>query len=456
VKTHTRSVAPGEANRLPIALTIAILLATTTVALVLSGCSSNAPLTSDTYNPPQSADAASTQPLGPANASQTAGGVSLAHLSLSLVRRWSGLSAPLYLTNAGDGSKRIFIVEQTGRIRVVADGALQSSPYLDLHTRISYGGERGLLGLAFSPNFATDGRVYVNYTDTSGNTMVARYTANPPSSSSPTWSTPTTLLHITQPYPNHNGGCLQFGPDGYLYIGTGDGGSEGDPGNRGQNRKILLGKILRIDPSKPSGSKPYSIPPTNPARMTTGAALKPPPEVWSIGMRNPWRFSFDPATKAMWIADVGQNTWEEIDHVTPAQATARASKGGLNFGWRLYEGLHYYPSLATVPVSKRSSSFVWPVFDYKHPYGESITGGYVYRGSAFPALIGTYVFADYVKGWVAGLRLTAPDGTVLAKPEERTLLTTSYNPSSFGVDEDNELYLVDLQGAVYQVTATSK
>ena len=431
----------------------AVLLAVAAGALALSACTSKASVTAVTLAPP-SADTASAAPSGVVAPAATKAPVRLANLSLSLKEKWSGLSSPLYLTNAGDGSGRLFVVEQTGRIKVIVGGAVRSSPYLDLHKLVSTGGERGLLGLAFSPKFATDGRIYVDYTDTSGNTVIARYKATPPSSSSPTWSKPTRLLHITQPYANHNGGCLQFGPDGYLYIGMGDGGSAGDPGNRAQNKSNLLGKILRIDPSRPGATKPYAIPATNPSKLTSSASLKPAAEVWARGVRNPWRFSFDKST--LWVADVGQDTWEEVDHVTSSKASARAAKGGLNFGWHRYEGRHYYPSGNVVPASKRSSAYVWPIYNYRHPVGESITGGYVYRGSAYPALVGTYLFADYVHGWVAGIRLRAPDGTLLATPEERTLLTTTHQPASFGVDESSELYLVDLGGSIYRVQGVPK
>ena len=421
-------------------------------AFALAACDQAAPQSgAPSPSPADTASAAQSTSVASAGAP-----VSLAHLSLSLRKKWSGLSSPLYLTNAGDGSGRIFVVEQTGRIRVIDAGTLRSAPYLDLHTLVSTGGERGLLGLAFSPHFASDGRIYVDYTDTSGNTVIARYTATPSTSSKPTWSKPVRLFHITQPYANHNGGCLQFGPDGYLYIGMGDGGSAGDPGNRAQTRTNLLGKILRVDPSKSSGTKHYAIPPTNPSKLTPSAALKPAPEVWARGVRNPWRFSFDSSNNALWVADVGQDAWEEIDRITPARAAAAAAKGGLNFGWHIYEGFHAYPSGTLVPTAKRSSAYVWPLYNYPHPTGESISGGYVYRGSAYPALTGTYLFADYVKGWVAGIRRTAPDGSTLAKPEERTLLATSMNPASFGVDESGELYLLDLGGSVYQVQGTPK
>ncbi len=197
-------------------------------------------------------------------------------------------------------------MEQRGLVKVVVGGSVRSKPYLDLRSKTTAGGERGLLGIAFSPKFKTDGRVYVNYTDKSGNTVVARYTAPTPSSSAPKWGTPKRLLYIRQPFTNHNGGCLQFGPDGYLYIGMGDGGSGGDPGNRAQNRSVLLGKMLRINPAKSGATKPYLIPPTNPSRLTKSASLRPRSEVWALGVRNPWRFSFDSSTGTLWLADVGQ------------------------------------------------------------------------------------------------------------------------------------------------------
>ncbi len=423
-----------------------------------SGCGVGA--TFSPTGPPVSESAAPAADAAIASASVTQSAIAtqpadLAHLKLTLKKRWGGLTQPLYLTNAGDGSGRLFVVEQTGRVKVIKRGVVLAKPYLDLHTRVSTGGERGLLGIAFSPKFKTDGKLYVDYTDTSGNTVIARYTTAVTSASAPEWNAPTRLLRITQPYPNHNGGGLLFGPDGYLYIGMGDGGSGGDPGKRAQNRKVLLGKILRIDVSKATATKPYAIPATNPYYLTTNTSLKPLPEVWSIGMRNPWRFSFD-ASGSMWVADVGQDAWEEIDRVAKTTVSARASKGGLNFGWNRYEGGHYYPSGALVPNASRSSSYVWPLYNYPHPTGESISGGYVYRGSAYPALRGTYVFADYVKGWVAGIRTTAPNGTALPKAQERTLLSTSLHPASFGVDQSNELYLVDHNGSVYQVQGAAK
>jgi len=452
----------GRIRRATATLTIVLVLA----VLAEAGCTTKtavAPLlqpvhvTAPVVKPAQAAAPVSTAAnLTAPAAAVTAQPLRLANLKLGLTKKWSGLNQPLYLTNAKDGSGRIFIVQQGGLVRVVKSGVLQRAPYLDLRAKISAGGERGLLGLAFSPTYKTDGKVYVDYTDRSGNTVIARYTTASPSSSAPRWGTPKQLLYIRQPYANHNGGCLQFGPDGYLYIGMGDGGSAGDPGNRAQNKGSLLGKILRIDVSRAGTTKPYLIPSSNPSRLTASAALKPAPEVWARGVRNPWRFSFDAVGGTLWVADVGQDAYEEVNFVTRAKAASRASKGGLNFGWDRFEGAHYYPSGGAVPSARRSTAYAWPTYNYRHPNGESITGGYVYRGTDYPALIGTYMFADYVKGWVGGIRLRAPNGTVLATREVRTLLTTPYLVSSFGVDERGELYLVDLRGSVYRVTGTAK
>ena len=363
----------------------------------------------------------------------------LAQLSIALVRRWRGFNSPLYLTNAGDGSRRLFVVEQGGTVRVIRNDRVAPRPYLDIRSLVLAGGERGLLGIAFAPHFADNGHVYVDYTDTNGDTVVARYTAQDPASDAPTWGVPQTLLHIAQPFANHNGGCVQFGPDGYLWIGMGDGGSAGDPGNRAQNPRILLGKMLRIDVEGPKAGAGYAIPAGQPVKA--GWA----PEVWMIGLRNPWRFSFDASTGAAWIGDVGQDAWEEID-------LASAGVGGQNWGWHVWEGLRAYP-----PGSSASKAgFSFPIAEYPHPDGESITGGYVYRGVKYPALVGTYLYADYIKGWLAGLRVTSPDGRRLGTAQTRTLLTNIGQPSSFGVDEAGELYMVDYQGSVLQVTAQAR
>ena len=426
-----------------------------TVAIT-AGCTARptATPTSATLPTPGVVQVTETASVAPAVAAASAGPVSLANLKLGLVKKWSGLSKPLYLTNAKDGSGRIFVVQQGGLVKVIKNGSMLAKPYLDLRSKVSTGGERGLLGMAFSPRFKTDGKVYVDYTDTSGNTVIARYTAPAPSSSTPSWGTPKRILSIKQPYANHNGGCILFGPDGYLYIGMGDGGSHGDPGNRAQSKGVLLGKILRIDVSKSGTVRPYVIPATNPAKLTKSASLKPALEVWAIGVRNPWRYSFDGTT--LWLADVGQDAWEEVNVVSKAKASSYMTKGGLNFGWHKYEGLHYFPSGKTVSAASRSTKYIWPTFNYAHPFGESITGGYVYRGKDYPALVGTYLYADYVRGWIAGIRLRAPDGSPLPTREVRSLMSTPYNPASFGVDERGELYLVNYGGSIFQVTGTAK
>lgn len=401
-------------------------LALAAFALIVGGCSGGSasspvapqPTPSGTATPPVSAQ--STQPAD------------IAHLRLGLSRRWSGFDKPLYLTNAGGGSGRLFVIEQAGTVRVIRNGTLAPAPYLDIRKLVLSGGERGLLGMAFAPEFTRNGHVYVDYTDLNGDTVIARYTASSPASDTPNWSAQT-LLHIKQPYANHNGGCLQFGPDGMLWIGMGDGGGAGDPGNRARDPRVLLGKMLRIDAEKPPAGALYGIPPGQPA--SRGWA----PEVWAIGLRNPWRFSFDASTGALWIADVGQDAWEEIDLV-------EQPRPGLNFGWPIWEGRHAYRGVRGVGAYA-------PVYDYPHPEGESITGGYVYRGTQYPALVGTYVFGDFVKGWVGVLRTTDPNGRKLRKPEAQIGLQLGAQPSSFGVGERNELYLVDYTGGViWQVT----
>jgi glucose/arabinose dehydrogenase len=363
----------------------------------------------------------------------------LAHLHVAIQPAWGGFASPVYVTNAADGSGRLFVVEQGGTVQVIRDGRVLGSAYLDLRAIVTFGGERGLLGMAFAPNFKTNGHVYVDYTDLQGNTVIARYTAANPASDNPAWGPPQTVLHIDQPYTNHKGGCLQFGPDGLLYIGMGDGGSEGDPDKRGQNTQTLLAKMLRVDVEGPNAGTTYAIP--------SGQPVKPgwAPEIWMNGLRNPWRFSFDASGGALWIGDVGQNLWEEID-------VAPAGVGGQNWGWSVWEGDHPYP-----PGSSPSrAGFSFPIFDYPHPQGEAVTGGYVYHGSRYPALVGTYLFADYIKGWIGGIRMAAPDGSPLPSPAEATLLQTRASPSSFGVDESGELYLVDYGGTVYRITAQAR
>ncbi len=351
----------------------------------------------------------------------------------------SGFSSPLFVTFAPGDSHRIFIVEQIGRIRIVKDGSLVPGNFLNLQGQISSGGERGLLGLAFHPNYASNGYFFVNYTNPAGNTVVARFqvTANPDSADT---SSQKILLTINQPFANHNGGWIGFGPnDGYLYIATGDGGSGGDPLNNGQNPLSLLGKILRIDIDTSQG---YRIPPTNPYSGSADTLH----EIWALGLRNPWRDCFDRQTGDFYIADVGQNNWEEIDF-QPA-----ASAGGENYGWRLKEGDHCFNPPDSCDTL---TGLTDPIFEYSHSDGCSITGGYVYRGCAIPDLQGTYFFGDYCNGRVWSFRYNGIDTSEF---QERTteLGIGFFNISSFGEDALGELYIVGHNnGTIYKIVPDS-
>ncbi len=343
----------------------------------------------------------------------------------------TGLTSPLAITNAGDGSGRLFITEQTGYIRIWTGTTLLPAPFLDVHTLVSCCGEQGLLSVAFHPNYAANGLFYVNYTDVAGNTEIVRYhvSANPnvadPASA-------TILLTILQPYVNHNGGQLQFGADGYLYIGMGDGGSGGDPLNNGQNLDVLLGKMLRIDVD---GGAPYAIPPTNPFVGVPNTR----PEIWAYGLRNPWRFSFDRLTHDLYIGDVGQNLWEEIDF-QPA-----ASPGGQNYGWRLMEGFHCY----NPPTNCDDGTLTLPILEYGHNPSCAVIGGYVYRGASYPQLQGVYLYGDYCSGIIWGAIRDCAGAWSTTQ-----LLQAPINISSFGEDEAGEMYVTHLGGTVYKVTAT--
>lgn len=354
---------------------------------------------------------------------------------LQLQQVASGLSYPVDITNCGD--KRLFIVEQRGRIRIIDSmGVLLSTPFMDIDPRVnSSGNEQGLLGLAFPPDYAQTGYFYVNYIQNNGDTRISRFSvsANNPNVADP--DSEVALLDIDQPYSNHNGGCIKFGPDGYLYIGTGDGGSGGDPQGNGQNKTTFLGKMLRIDVNEPNPPY-YSIPDDNPFVNQPDYY----PEIWAMGMRNPWRFSFDRNTGDMWIADVGQNQWEEIHFEA-------AGSGGHNYGWRCYEAEATYNTSGC----GAESNYVFPIFKYSHTSanGCSVTGGFVYRGSQYPDLYGNYLFADYCSGrwW-----MTTPDGqgnyntAVLAN-------LSAYEYTSFGENMDGELYVTAWStGKIFKVT----
>lgn len=385
--------------------------------------------------------------------------------TITLTSFVTGLSQPTVITHAGDGSNRIFVAERAGRIRLIKSGVLQVTPFLDISARVNSGGpEQGLLGIAFPPNYASKGYFYVYYTNQNavGDTVVSRFriTGNPDLADP---NSEEIVLTQTQPYANHNGGEIQFGRDGFLYIALGDGGSGGDPQNNAQNPGSLLGKILRIN-VEPNATSPisvdgtytyflpmiarnintlgYTIPITNPFASTPGYRG----EIWALGLRNPWRFSFDRLTGDMYIADVGQNAREEVNF-RPA-----SSPGGENYGWRCYEGNAPYNLSGCLPPS----NYVFPVVDYPHTIvshddnGCSVTGGYVYRGSSYPAMQGIYFFADFCSARVWGLQYDS----VSATWQRSQLATAPSTVSTFGEDQAGELYLAGYgNGTIYRVTS---
>ena len=366
----------------------------------------------------------------------TSAPVNLSSVTIGLEPIFGGLDQPVFLTDSGDGSGDIFIVEKAGKILLVKGGKVQTQPFLDITSRVgSSSTEQGLLSVAFHPKYASNGYLFVDYTDTNGDTVVARFTASSDRNSADPNSFKK-ILGISQPYANHNGGQLAFGPDGMLWIGAGDGGSEGDPNGNGQKTTTLLGKILRIDVDH---GDPYSIPPSNP--FANGKKGKP--EIWAYGLRNPWRFSFDRSTHDLYIGDVGQSQWEEIDFVSSDL------KPGLNFGWKTMEGSHcYQPS-----KNCNTSGLTMPVAEYSHAPGNcAVTGGYVYRGSQYPSIDGAYFFTDYCSGTIWALTRDAS-----GKWSQTQVAQGKAGYSSFGQDGNGELYICDIDnGTIYHLTATSK
>lgn len=342
----------------------------------------------------------------------------------------TGLNNPTHI--ADDGSGRLFVVEQPGTIRIIENGELLPEPFLDLRDRVEWGGEKGLLSIAFHPRYRENGIFFVDYTTHVGglHTHVSRFKTRNPRQAD--LGSETVLLRIKQPFSNHNGGQLAFGPDGYLYIGMGDGGSANDPHNNGQDLSTLLGALLRIDVDKTQGKRPYGIPKDNPFVGRKGARG----EIFAYGLRNPWRFSFDPLNGRLYLADVGQDRQEEIDVI---------EKGG-NYGWRIMEGFICTPGVE--PICDKSA-LALPIFAYEQPLGMSITGGFVYRGGDIPDLCGTYLYADYVTQRLWGLRYNGEK--VVA---QRQLLRKAGHVSSFGRDAQGEIYITDHQaGRILRLVA---
>ena len=350
-----------------------------------------------------------------------------AEVAIGLEPVAQNLDSPLLVTHAGDS--RLFVLERGGKIKLIQDGRVLPEPFLDVSERITAGGERGLLGLAFDPNYSKTGHFYVNYTDTEGDTVVARFTVSEIPNKADA-NSETILLSAEQPYGNHNGGHLAFGPDGMLYIGAGDGGSGGDPENNGQRLDTLLGKILRLDVS----GERYTIPPDNPF-VNDESALN---EIWAYGLRNPWRFSFDRDTGDLFIGDVGQGLREEINYQSADSA------GGENYGWNVVEGDLCYPQSTQCDLA----AYTAPILTYDHDTGVSVTGGYVYRGEALSELKGAYLYGDYGTGTVWAAR---QDGTSWSS---EVALIGEGGLASFGEDAAGELYVVYLNaGSVLRVTA---
>jgi uncharacterized repeat protein (TIGR01451 family) len=342
----------------------------------------------------------------------------------------SGFTHPVQVTHAGDGSGRLFVVEQPGTIRVIEDGTVLDTPFLDITALTDDAGEQGLLGMAFHPDYPNNGYFYVDYTRASdGTTVVARYRRSGTDRNRANPSSATTILTVDQPYANHNGGQVLFGPDGYLYISLGDGGGGGDPQENAQDPTELLGSILRIDVD---AGDPYGVPSDNPYVGVSGRD-----EIWAIGLRNPWRFSFDQKTGDVYIGDVGQNSWEEVNAYP---AWGNDSPGSPNFGWDCYEGTHVYESSGCESVD-----FIDPIVEYDHDVGRSVTGGFVYRGTLYPNLNGRYFYADYVSGRIWSL---TEDGSGFTFTAPTLELDTDLNISAFGEDENGELYVVDRGGSI--------
>ena len=427
------------------------------LALIFAACAQPSALAPDSRPSAVTAPATTASPTAspPSAAAAAAGGESAlvdlptptlaaAVLSPDQVRLrlepvYEGFESPVFLTHAGDGSQRIFVVEKTGKIWVIVDGVVQPAPFLDVSEKITTAGnEQGLLGLAFAPNFLESGYFFINYTDRQGATTVERYTVAGSDANQADPQSAFTVLKAPQPAANHNAGMLDFGPDGYLYVPLGDGGAANDRFGNGQNPNILLGKILRLDVTS-TPAQPYRIPADNPFVDANWNGQDVRDEVWAIGLRNPWRTSFDRQSGAFWVADVGQNQIEEINVLQPG------APGGENLGWPIMEG----GSCFSVADCDRSG-LTLPVAEYTHAAGNcSVTGGYVYRGAAIPQWQGIYFYGDYCSGRIWALAPMEVNGWANAE-----IMDSDLALSSFGEDEAGELYALDYaRGVVYRLTA---
>jgi glucose/arabinose dehydrogenase len=399
-------------RRLLRGISIVALLALSTV-LLECGSSSSSPAPAAPAPP-----AAPPAPSGP--------------LVLTLSPVLSGLNSPVDLQNAADGTGRLFVVEQQGQIRIVSNNSLVPTPFLDITSLVDFGGEKGLLGLAFHPAYTQNRRFFVNYDRVASGQMQTVIAEFQTLASNPNQADPNSqriLFTVNQPFPNHKGGQLAFGPDGFLYIGLGDGGSAGDPLGNAQNRRVLLGKMLRIDVDHTSPGLQYAIPSDNPFLNGVDRG-----EVWAYGLRNPWRFSFDVSSGRLFAADVGQDKFEEIDIL---------QKGG-NFGWNIMEGLHCFKPSSGCNMT----GLILPITEYDHSQGDAVIGGYVYRGAAIPRLSGTYLFSDFESGTIWGLTENSSGQWTRSQ-----LIAGGRNISSFGRDEAGELYVLDYSGSLLRITA---
>ena len=377
------------------------------------------------------------------------------NVAINLQLITNGLTSPIFVTHAGDGSGRVFVVEQPGLVRIIANGQLSPTPFLDIRDRVrDSGNEQGLLGLAFAADYTSSGLFYVNYTNDRGDTSVSRFQRAADDANRADPASESIVLTIAQPAGNHNGGMIAFGPDGYLYIGTGDGGAANDRFGNGQNPTSLLGKMLRIDVTS-DRSVPYTIPVDNPWvaadwQNSTGEFVDVLDEIWAVGLRNPWRFSFDRLTHNLWIGDVGQNKYEEIHFTSREAQIVNVSQPvdnvqPLNYGWPIMEGFHCFSPSTNCSMA----GLVQPVDEQSHTDGHcSITGGYVYRGERFAQLQGAYIYGDFCSGTIWAM-WPHGDGTW----GQAEMIKSDALIASFGEDQAGELYLTDRKGSLYLVTA---